>query len=71
VESVRIFIPPAASTGYLVSVGLPNFEGTFICNPRSGRVGRVIGLEHAPKLNNNLRLRCGLNLEAVGGSNWW
>jgi hypothetical protein len=45
-----VFVFSISSTGYLVFVPSLDFEGTFVHNPRSCRVGRGIGLEDTPKL---------------------
>jgi hypothetical protein len=63
---VRLLIFPVASTGYLVWVTIQDSEGTFVHNPRSGRVGRGIALEDGPEPKDNLNLMCGLFVEPVG-----
>ncbi len=70
-ECVTLLIFPFASSEYLVLVTLLDFEGIFIRNLRSGRVGRDIGSEDVPKLCDTFGSICGLIVEAVGGSNWW
>ncbi len=65
-ESVVLLVFPVASTGYLVRATLLDFEGTFVGDPRHGRVGRGIRSEDGPELKDKLRSICGLIMEAVG-----
>jgi hypothetical protein len=55
---VRLLVFPVASTGYLVWVTIQDSEGTFVHNPRFGRVGRGIALEDGPEPKDNLNLMC-------------
>ena len=45
---------------------ITGFEGTFVGDPRHGRVGRGIRSEDGPELKDKLRTICGLIMEAVG-----